>query len=388
MEDCRMSANSKLLRLFLSFTICIFGFGSNAATMTDSVTLYTPFTQVSVSPGETINYTVDVINNTSDIQTVGLSMSGVSRGWVCSMKSEGLTIGQISVLPHDKKSFTLAVVVPLKVNKGTYNFRLNAGNSASLPLSVIISEQGTFKTEFESQQANMQGHSNSQFSYSATLSNMTADRQNYALMANAPRGWSVTFKNKFQPVTSISIEPNNSENVVIEIKPPAEVETGTYKIPVRAVTSSTSAELDLEAVVLGTYDVVISTPVGLLSTKITAGEAKKVDFIVNNTGTSVLSDIRLLPAAPPDWEVTFEPRTVVNLLPGKTTQVTATIKASKKAIPGDYVINVEARTPEVSSKVNLRATVETPLVWGWIGVLIIIASIAVVYFLFRRYGRR
>ncbi len=383
-----MSAHSKLLRLFLSFVIGIYGITGYASSMTDSVALYTPFTQVTVSPGESINYTVDVINNTSEIRTVDLSMTGVTRGWVCTMKSEGLTIGQISVLPHDKKSFTLIIDVPLKVNKGTYNFRLKAGNIATLPLSVIISEQGTFKTEFTTQQGNMQGHSNSQFTYTATLSNMTADRQNYALMANAPRGWTVTFKNKYQPVTSISIDPNNSENVIIEIKPPAEVEKGTYKIPIRAVTSSTSADLDLEAVVLGTYDVVISTPVGLLSTKITAGEAKKVDFIVNNTGTSVLSDIRLLPAAPNNWEVTFEPRTVVSLLPGKTTQVTATIKASKKAIPGDYVINVEARTPEVSSKVNLRATVETPMLWGWIGVMIIVLSLVVVYYLFRKYGRR
>ncbi len=383
-----MSANNRLLRLFLSFAIGIFCLGTSAGTLTDSVALYTPFTEVTVSPGESINYTVDVINNTSEIKTVDLSITGVSRGWVSTIKAGGLTIGQISVLPHDKKSFTLTIEVPLKVNKGTYNFKLKAGNYASLPLSVIISKQGTFKTVLTTQQSNMQGHSNSTYTYTATLDNMTADRQNYALMADAPRGWTVTFKNKYQAVTSVGIDPNNSENVVIEIKPPSEVETGTYKIPIRAVTSTTSAELDLEAVVLGTYDVVISTPVGLLSTKITAGEAKKVDFIVNNTGTSVLSDIRLLPAAPPNWEVTFEPRTVVSLLPGKTTQVTATIKASKKAIPGDYVINVEARTPEVSSKVNLRTTVETPMLWGWIGVLIIIASLSVVYFLFRKYGRR
>jgi uncharacterized membrane protein len=388
MEDFQMSANNRLLRFLLSFAIGIFCLSTSAGTLTDSVALYTPYTEVTVSPGESINYTVDVINNTSEIKTVDLSVTGVSRGWVSTIKSAGLTIGQISVLPHDKKSFTLTIEVPLKVNKGTYNFKLKAGNYAILPLSVIITKQGTFKTELTTQQSNMQGHSNSTYTYTATLSNMTADRQNYALMADAPRGWTVTFKNKYQAVTSVSIDPNNSENIVVEIKPPSEVETGTYKIPIRAVTSTTSAELDLEAVVLGTYDLVISTPVGLLSTKITAGEAKKVDFIVNNTGTSVLSDIRLLPAAPPNWEVTFEPRTVVSLLPGKTTQVTATIKASKKAIPGDYVINVEARTPEVSSKVNLRTTVETPMLWGWIGVLIIIASLYVVYFLFRKYGRR
>ncbi len=68
--------------------------------------------------------------------------------------------------------------------------------------------------------------------------------------------------------------------------------------------------------------------------------------------------------------------------------VTATIKADKKAIPGDYVTNLEARTPEASSKASFRMSVKTPMLWGWIGVLIIAAAIGTVWYLFRKYGRR
>jgi uncharacterized membrane protein len=388
MEDFYMLAKTRLFRLFLSLTIGIMCISSHASMATDSVTLYTPNTKITVPPGESINYAVDVFNNSSEIKNVDLSLTGVPKGWICTLKSGSLTIEQLSILPHEKKSLSLTVEVPLKVNKGTYRIKLVAAGYATLNISVIISEQGTFKTEFTTQQPNMQGYSKSLFTFNTNLRNMTADKQLYALMADAPRGWTVTFKANYQPVTSVDIEPNNAQNIVVEMKPPEEVETGTYKIPIKAVTNTTSADLDLEAVVLGTYNLTLTTPVGLVSAKMIAGEEKKVELIVSNTGSSVLSDIKLNDTKPANWEVSFDPKTVVSLLPGKNTSVFAIIKANKKAIPGDYVINLEAGTPEVISKVAMRVSVETPMLWGWIGVFVIIASLGIVYYLFRKYGRR
>ena len=66
------------------------------------------------------------------------------------------------------------------------------------------------------------------------------------------------------------MEANSSQNVSIEIVPPANVEAGNYKIPVRAATGTTSADLELEVVVTGSYEMELSTPRGLLSTEITA----------------------------------------------------------------------------------------------------------------------
>jgi uncharacterized membrane protein len=33
-------------------------------------------------------------------------------------------------------------------------------------------------------------------------------------------------------------------------------------------------------------------------------------------------------------------------------------------------------------------SVRTPMLWGWIGIFIIIAAIGIVWYLFRKYGRR
>ena len=113
-----------------------------------------------------------------------------------------------------------------------------------------------------------------------------------------------------------------------------------------------------------------------------------MELAVKNTGSSELTDITLNFSAPVKWDVIFDPKKVDKLPSGKVAQVFATIKADRKAIAGDYVTNIEAKTPEATSKASFRISVMTPMLWGWIGVLIIIAALGSVYYLFRKYGRR
>ena len=383
-----MITRTKLLSIFLCPIFGILSLSSYAASANDSVKLYTPYTKISVPPGESIDYAIDIINNSKEIKNVEISIAGMPRGWNYTLKSATWNVNQISVLPGERKSFTLKVEVPLKINKGGYQFRVVAGTFDVLPLVVIVSEQGTYKTEFTTDQANMQGQASSSFSFNTNLKNRTSDKQLYALIAEAPRGWTVNFKSNFQLVTSVNIEANSTLNIAIDVKSPDRIEAGTYKIPVSAVTSTTSARLELEAVITGSYSMELSTPTGLLSTNITAGDVKRVELAVNNTGSSELNDIKLSFTAPINWDITFDPQKVDKLQPGKVAQVFATIKADKKAIAGDYVAGIEAKTPEIGSRISFRISVETSILRGWIGVLIIIIALGSVYYLFRKYGRR
>ena len=383
-----MSTQKKWLRLFLTLSLGIVCFLSHAQQAAESVTLYKPYTKISVAPGESIDYPVDVINNSKEIQNAEISVEGMPGGWKYSLKSGNWTIKQLSILPGERKSFSFKVDVPLKVNKGNYRFKMVAGGLSSLSLAVNIAEQGTFKTEFTAQQSNMQGNATTPFTFNTNLRNLTADRQQYALMSSAPRGWTVTFKFNYQPVTSVGIDPNSAQAVTIEVKAPDRIAAGTYKIPVRAATGASSSDLELEVVIIGSYSMELTTPTGLLSTDLTAGEAKQLEIKIINTGSSELTGIKPESVAPVNWNVTFEPKQVDKLLPGKSAQVYATIKADKKAIPGDYQTNIEAKTPEASSKITLRISVETSMLWGWTGVLIILVALGSVYQLFRKYGRR
>ena len=383
-----MLTKTKWLRLFLTLSLGIICIISHAEQAAENVTLYTPYTKISVPPGEPIDYAIDVINNSKELQNVEISVAGMPNGWNYSLKSGNWTIGQIAILPGEKKSLSLRVEVPMKVNKGNYRFKVLAGGIYALPLVINISEQGNYKTEFTTGQSNMQGPATTPFTFNATLRNRTAEKQQYALMASAPRGWTVTFKFNYQPVTSVPAEPNVTQPITIEIKAPERVEAGKYKIPVRATTNASTADLELEVAITGSYSMELNTPTGMLSADITAGETKQLELRIINTGSSDLSDIKPESTTPLNWNVTFDPKKVDKLQPGKSAQVFATIKADKKAIPGDYGMNIEAKTPEASSKISLRISVETPMLWGWIGVLIILAALGSVYHLFRKYGRR
>ena len=83
-----------------------------------------------------------------------------------------------------------------------------------------------------------------------------------------------------------------------------------------------------------------------------------------------------------------DPKKIDVLPPGKSAQVFATIKADKDAIAGDYVTSMEARTPEKTSKAEFRVSLKTSMLWGWVGILIILVALGSVYYLFRKYGRR
>ena len=186
----------------------------------------------------------------------------------------------------------------------------------------------------------------------------------------------------------MEIEPNSTSNVTIEIKPPVNIQAGTYQIPVVAATNVTSANLDLEVVITGSFNIELTTPSGLLSTGITAGDSRRIELLVRNTGSSGLDDVEMSFSAPVNWDVVFDPPKIDRIEAGSNSKVFATIKADKKAIAGDYVANLEAKTPEASSRATIRISVKTPMLLGWIGVAVIAVALGSVYFLFRKYGRR
>ena len=376
-----------VIRMLLSSLIGIVTFSTLNTSAQNNVALYTPNTKISVPPGESIDYSIDVINNSDATKNLNIDISGIPGSWNYTLQSGSYNVQQISVLPGEKKKLSFKVEVPLKVNKGNYYIKIKAG-SAVLPLVVNVSKQGSYKTEFTTEQANMEGHSKSNFTFKTDLKNRTGEKQLYALKSKTPRGWQVIFKPNHQQATSVEIEPNSAKDVSIEIKPPQSAAAGTYKIPVSAMTNLTSAELELEVVITGTYDLELTTPRGLVSEKITAGEEKKVELIATNTGSAQLTNVKLMSSKPSGWEVTFEPAEIALIEPGSQVNATAIIKADKKAIAGDYVTNITAKTPEAESKLAFRISVKTPMIWGWIGVIIIFIALGSIIYLFRKYGRR
>ncbi|MFD2656429.1 NEW3 domain-containing protein [Gracilibacillus thailandensis] len=356
------------------------------------LTLYTPYTGLSVTPGETLTYDVTVINDNSSIQNVSFDVNGLPEGWDSAITAGGNDISQLSIRGNNEQEISLEVTVPLEVEKDDYSFELVADGEgdayAELPFVTKVTEEGTFNSEFSSDQPNMEGHADATFSYSATLRNRTADEQTYALSAGVGEGWGVQFQADGNNVTSVTLEPNGSKDITVEVTPPTDVKADTYEIPISAANSSTSSELTLEAVITGSYEIAVSTPDGNLSADVTAGNDRTIDLVVENTGTAALNDISISASTPPNWESEFDESSIATLEAGESKTVKATFTAPDDAIAGDYVTTFTAETSEASSDADFRVSVETSTLWGIISVLIILAVVGGLYFIIRKYGRR
>ena len=148
---------AKFFYILIVLMAGLFPFKMQASETKQTFILYTPYTKISVPPGESISYSIDVINNSDEVKNATLALAGLPKSWSYEMKAGGWTLDEIAVLPGEKKNFTLKVDVPLKVNKGTYHFTIGADGLARLPLAITVSKQGTYRTEFTTTQPNMQG---------------------------------------------------------------------------------------------------------------------------------------------------------------------------------------------------------------------------------------
>src|SRR5690554_2420396 len=371
----------------LFITLFIIQFQHSVLASNDSLEIYTPYTKVSVSPGSTVNYSIDIINNGAETQNQTIYITNMPRLWSYTLTADGLNINKLAVLPSAKKTLSLKVEVPYQVKKGDYTIYAKMGNGVSLPMIINISSAGSNETELTCDQKNMQGTSKSNFTFSAVLKNKTPNKQQYALMASPPRGWSVAIKPNYQQATSTEVDANGTKNISYEIKAPSNVKAGSYKIPVKAVSGSTSAEMELEVVITGTYEMLFTTPTGLLSANITAGDEKKVELLIKNSGSTKLENIELSASKPKNWVVSFDNNKIESLEPGASTTVFATIKADKKAIPDDYITQISAKTSEVNQQISFIIMVKTPMLIGWIGVFIILIAIGGVVLLIKKFGR-
>jgi uncharacterized membrane protein len=69
---------------------------------------------------------------------------------------------------------------------------------------------------------------------------------------------------------------------------------------------------------------------------------------------------------------------------------TATITPASNAISGDYIVTLTARADQVTTPetIQLRTTVETSSIWGFVGIALIVIVLIGLFLVFQRYGRR
>lgn len=356
-----------------------------------AATLTTPYPAMTVQAGQTVTVSLSLKDTAS--QRYDLTVSGVPEGWKASILGDGRPVQAAMTDPAQPLALELQVEIPESASEGASTLTVvarAAGSSVSLPISFTVSKSEGGTTSLNADYTSLRGPSSAKYTFSLTLTNNTLQSRTYNISASGPENWTLSLKpsGASQETPTVTVDSKGSQSLNLEVTPAPSTKAGVYDLTVTAVGGGETVSIPLQVEITGTYTLKITTPEGNLNADIKAGGTTKVAFVVTNDGTGPLQNVQLQATAPTNWEVTFEPSTIDVLPAGQQATVTAVFKPAENAIAGDYVVTVSAQADQATAQSDIRVTVKTSTLWGVIGVLIAVAAIAILGFVFRRYGRR
>lgn len=355
-----------------------------------SLSLTTPYPAVVVGPGSKVSFDLSV--KSSPAGRIDLAASGAPTGWQATLFGGGFVIDAVQTNGTDAATARLDVTVPATAT-GTATITINAtgvGQSAELSLDIRVEAQAAGDVTLTTDTPAQRGSSTTSFTFNLTLSNGTAQDLTFGVSAQGPDGWTTAANlTGGTQVASAIVKAGSTSGVTVTASPPSSVAAGAYQISVDATAGGKDVKQHVEVDITGSYSLTMSTPNQVLSTSGSSGSVTEQQITLTNGGTAPITNVAVSATPPTNWTVTFDQPTIAAIPAGQTVTVTAKITPSSDAIAGDYQLAISASGTEASaSQLQIRFTVETSLLWAIIGIVLIIAIAAGVWWVFRRYGRR
>jgi len=121
----------------------------------------------------------------------------------------------------------------------------------------------------------------------------------------------------------------------------------------------------------------------------TSGRDNAFAMTLSNDGSDAITNIAFSSDKPEGWSVSFSPENIESLATAGSQTVDVKIKPPPRTIAGDYVITLKTEGKQTAAaNIQVRVTVETPTIWGWVGVAIIVLVVTGVMYIFMRFSRR
>lgn len=356
----------------------------------DAIQLTTPYPAVAVAPGAKVTFDLSI--KTANAERVNLALSTVPANWTATLRGGGFVVDGVQTNGTDAATATLEVAVPAGAAVNTQRITITAsggGASTALDLDIRVTPGAAGSVSLTTQFPQLKGASTTSFAFTLSLANDTPDDLTFGVVAGGPAGWTVTAAVAAESqAASAVVKAGQTSSISISAKAPSDATAGTYPITVDATSGDKTAHADLSIEITGSYSLTLATTDGRLNANASAGGTTDLSLIITNTGTADLTDVTLGSTPPSGWTVTFDPPTVA-VAANATANATAHIKPSADAIAGDYVTSIRATSSAAANaNADIRVTVETSLLWGAVGVALIVLVLLGLWWTFRRFGRR
>ncbi len=361
------------------------------ATLAAGLSLTTPYPSVSVAPGSKVSFDITVTGDAN--QQVAVAVTGVPTDWTAILRGGGYVVHGVQTDATGMTTVRLDLQLPTTAADGVTQLIVAGtagGVRADLPIAVEVSSKAAGDVTLSSDFPSLRGPSGTTFTFNLTLRNETAEDLTFAVTGVGPTAWEVnaTLTGQTQAASAV-VQASGNAAVSVSAKPPTDVTPGTYPINVRATVGDRTIDAQLSVEVTGTNALTLTTPDQRLSNSGSAGAAIIQQLVIQNDGTQPLTQVILSATAPTDWTVTFDPSdTVASIAAKQSATVTATIVPSNDAIAGDYVVTFQASNADANGSVDIRMTIETSPLFGFVGLALIVLVLFGLWWVFQRYGRR
>ena len=355
--------------------------------------LLTDYPAMSVLPGATSTIALRLQNYGLSPERYSLSVGDVPAGWTATLLGGGQPVAAAMPATDASVSLQLRLDVPATAGTGTKTLTVKAegpGSTVTLPIAVTLAKELPAKLKVEAPLPALRGTPKSTFDYQLTLKNDSGRNLNVSFVADAPKNFETNFTENYgsQQLTSIPIDAVQSKDVKLHVRPPSTAGAQRYQVAVTVSAEDASAKTNVSLEIVGQPQLQISGRDGLLSAGVVAGAQSSIPIVVVNTGTAPADAVELAASAPSGWKVTFEPKTIDRIDPGKDAEVQALVTPTAKSLAGEYGANIRATSGGDTASTQFKFAVSTSSTWlmagaGIIGVAVLFMAAAIA-----RFGRR
>ena len=350
-----------------------------------------------VVAGQDKYFPVEVENlGTAVIDNITFS-SDVPEGWALEFLPDKVD----SLEALDGQTIEVKINAPSGSQVGDYMIALGAsGEQASadkIDIRINLKSPGIEeKIEARAEFPSMETIAGGELVFQVEFRYTGEDAKEFELRPTPPQGWEAymtpTYE-KEKKVKSIMLKPSMAfgDKLRVVVSPPfwPLPEPGEYIITIEAVSGEFSDSAELTAVITAKYILTVVPATERYNTTARAGEDNFFSIKVQNFGTAPIDNIKFSSTKPEGWTIEFSPDKIDTLEAIDEQTIDVNIKPPPKAIAGDYVISLEASGKQTTAKgIDIRVTVESPTVWGWVGVAIILIVVAGLVVIFMRFSRR
>src|SRR6202022_2401134 len=198
-------------------------------------------------------------------------------------------------------------------------------SSAALPIAVTLATNLPAKLTLNPQLPELRGTSKSNFEFQLAIKNESGKKVLVSLSAQAPQNFDATFTEQYgsQELNALPLDPGQSKDVKLKVKPPNTVAAGKYKIVAKVSAEDASASTELTMDITGQPKIELTGRDGRLNASTSAGVESSVPIVLTNSGTAAAEQVELSGSGPSGWKINFEPKTLDRIAPNENKSGTA-----------------------------------------------------------------